>query len=148
MRGFAKPGSLVGAVALAGAVVLLWPNAPQAAAATGTFTYTDATGVSKTSANPPDDSCIPLTGSGEVANNTGVPVGFYKTKDCKQRVAVVNTSDSGKVPQYASIMFSQDNKPEQRGHSGGGRGSSHSGRGDRDRGSSGGSGGLGGLLGG
>jgi hypothetical protein len=99
-------------MALAGAVVLLWPNAPQAAAASGSFTYVDAAGVSKTSANPPDDYCIKLSGSGQIANNTDVPVGFYQTTDCKQRVAVVAKGDSGSVPQYASVMFSQDNKPQ------------------------------------
>jgi hypothetical protein len=93
-------------------VVLLWPNVPNAVAAEGSFTYSDAAGVSKTSANPPDDSCIALIGSGQVSNNTNVPVGFYQTKDCKDRVATVDEGDSGSVPQYASIMFSKDNKPE------------------------------------
>lgn len=101
-------------MALAGAAVLLWPNAPQAAAAQGSFTYTDAAGVSKTSANPPDNYCIKLNGSGEITNNTGTPVGFYQTSDCKTRVAVVDKGDSGKVPTYASVMFSKDNKPRAR----------------------------------
>jgi hypothetical protein len=111
VRAGAKPGSIVCAAALAGAIVLFWPNAPQAFAAQGTFTYTDAAGVSKTSANPPDDYCIKLNGSGEITNRTNVPVGFYQTADCKTRVAAVDKGDSGRVPTYASVMFSRDNQP-------------------------------------
>jgi hypothetical protein len=108
----ARPGSLVAATAIAGAVVLLWPNVPHALAASGSFTYTDAAGVSKTSANPPDDSCIKLAGSGKVSNNTDTPVGFYSDTSCKNRVAAVDKGDSGAVPQYASIQFGEDNKPQ------------------------------------
>ncbi|HZZ46236.1 MAG TPA: hypothetical protein VFE65_05080 [Pseudonocardia sp.] len=150
MRGSARPGSVLAAAALAGVAVLLWPNAPQAAAAQGSFTYTDAAGVSKTSANPPDNYCIKLNGSGEITNNTGTPVGFYETADCKTRVAAVDKGDSGKVPTYASVKFSKDNKPRSRENSDNDRGDS-----DRDyrdeprrsnnRGKLGGLGGLGGL---
>jgi hypothetical protein len=112
MRRHARFGSLLGAAALAGAVVLLWPNAPTASAASGTFTYTDAAGVSKTSANPPDDYCIVLPGAGEAANDTDSPVGFYKTADCKQKVASVGQGDSGSVPTFGSVKFSRDDAPK------------------------------------
>lgn len=92
--------------------MLFWPNAPMAAAAEGTFTYTDAAGVSKTSANPPDDYCVVLAGKGEIANDTDQPVGFYKTGDCKEKVASVAKGDSGSVPQYGSVMFSRTNAPQ------------------------------------
>ena len=109
-----RPGSLVAAVALAAAGVVLWPIVPSALAASGSFTYTDAAGVSKTSANPPDDSCITLAGSGKISNNTDTPVGFFSDPSCKTRVASVDQSDSGAVPQYGSIEFSKANKPQRR----------------------------------
>lgn len=112
MRGHARFGSLICAAAAAGAIVLLWPNVPTAAAAEGTFTYTDAAGVSKTSANPPDDYCVVLAGKGQIANDTDQPVGFYKTGDCKEKVASVAKGDSGAVPQYGSVKFSRDNAPK------------------------------------
>jgi hypothetical protein len=99
-------------MAAAGAVTLFWPNVPTAAAAEGTFTYTDAAGVSHTSANPPDNYCITLPGSGEIANHTDTPVGFYKTGNCMQKVASVDHGDSGSVPTYGSVMFSENNAPK------------------------------------
>ena len=97
--------------ALSVALVVLWPFVPQAAAAEGSFTYTNSAGVSKTSANPPDDSCIALVGSGEVHNRTNVSVGFYWTADCKNRVGAVDRDSSGSVSRFASILFSERNAP-------------------------------------
>ncbi|HEY4005161.1 MAG TPA: hypothetical protein VGM60_08260 [Pseudonocardia sp.] len=112
MRRSARFASLAGtASALAVALVMLHPNAPTAAAATGTFTYTDAAGVTRTSANPPDGSCIVLAGAGKVANDTSTPVGFYRTGNCQEKVANVAKGDAGSVPMYGSVMFGGQPQP-------------------------------------
>jgi hypothetical protein len=119
---------------------------PDALAASGSFTYTDAAGVSKTSANPPDQNCITLAGSGKISNNTDTPVGFYSDTSCKDRVAAVDKGDSGAVPQYGSIEFSRDNTPRPKRQPQ--RQDDNSNRGRQSPTGSLPSGGLGGLLGG
>lgn len=148
MRSGARPGSLIAATAIAGAVVLLWPNVPNALAASGSFTYTDAAGVSKTSANPPDDYCITLAGSGKISNNTDTPVGFFSDAKCQSRVAAVDKGDSGAVPQYGSVEFSRDNKPQAKRKPERRDDDRGSGRSSRGGALPSGGGGLGGLLGG
>ena len=70
-------GALFGAVAAAGALVLLAPNAPSAHAIEGSFTYTGGDGKPRTSSSPPLHKCVAVVGSGPVRNMTNAKLTLY-----------------------------------------------------------------------
>jgi hypothetical protein len=101
----------VGAV-VAGGLVLVAPHAPSAFAAGGTFSYTAADGKSRTSANPPSQMCLKVTGSGMIKNMTDESVSLFKTPDCADagRITTVDSKSSKQnVATFQSLMWDDPN---------------------------------------
>lgn len=106
-----KIGSLVAAVALAGAVVLFAPATPKAFAADGTFSYKAGDGSMRTSSNPPSDECLKVVGSGPVRNNTNDDVILYKAPECTpaNRIMTIDAGKSkDKVPTFQALLWTSD----------------------------------------
>jgi hypothetical protein len=108
-------GTLAVGAAAAGALVLVAPHAPSAFAAGGTFSYIAADGKSRTSANPPSQMCLKVTGSGLIKNMTDENVALYSTPDCAEahKIMTVGSMSSEKnVAKFQSLLWDDPNDPD------------------------------------